>query len=765
MNNSRIIFLNNQDKLELLKSLNKNSVFHNLSFFNSLRILSNFKDNYFFYLKNNYNISIDLAIKIKKFFDYIDLDKSYNSEKLNQLKIIKKSLIKNNIMIPFDYKKYQNSEIKAYYNMPIPRLFKPKDIQVYFPNSSTNTDIILYKTSNIKMSCLAVYQEIIKLLEKGIDINKINILNTTDEDDYHLNKLFKDANIPLNIDKKIPINQYPVVIDLIEVIKNDGYLASKEYLKNLNKNNHNQDLLNTIQNIYNKFLDKDLENYPELLISQINASSAKPRKYTNSLNIYEFTDYIYKPDHYYLVMNYNDTSFPRKISFTGYLDSDELNEIGYISENKYNHYLREYYTSNLKEINHLLLFFSEKTIKDNRLADLNLERKVIEIDYQYKMNDFTYLDSLNQLEFAKTKYDYINYYLKDYNYNQLFNTYDKSIKAYTHDFTGIYDQDKEKLIKINNSLTGAKVESYNKCKFQFLLKYLLKLEAFEPNMNLYLGNLTHKVLEEYVLNHNLDVNHFIDQYPDFPIEEIYKEKVFKKAMKKEILTLLEVIKEFHEMTLFKDIKPELKFEFPLKHDQNFVIRGTIDKAMSFSDDKGMNYVALIDYKLGGSNDFDREKFNKKLQFQLPVYLYAYKKIGKSLATPIGFYYQKTSLGRYTKGNNAVIKNYQLKGLSLEDKDLLESFNPSLELLRGVSVKNNGEFSKTSSSRIASKKEFKVILDQVEKGFIDMVDSLKTGDFSIDPLNAYGLKQDSVSCEYCKFNNICYNKNKNLGVSE
>ncbi len=765
MNNSRIIFLNNQDKLELLKSLNKNSVFHNLSFFNSLRILSNFKDNYFFYLKNNYNISIDLAIKIKKFFDYIDLDKSYNSEKLNQLKIIKKSLIKNNIMIPFDYKKYQNSEIKAYYNMPIPRLFKPKDIQVYFPNSSTNTDIILYKTSNIKMSCLAVYQEIIKLLEKGIDINKINILNTTDEDDYHLNKLFKDANIPLNIDKKIPINQYPVVIDLIEVIKNDGYLASKEYLKNLNKNNHNQDLLNTIQNIYNKFLDKDLENYPELLISQINASSAKPRKYTNSLNIYEFTDYIYKPDHYYLVMNYNDTSFPRKISFTGYLDSDELKEIGYISENKYNDYLREYYTSNLKEINHLLLFFSDKTIKDNRLADLNLERKVIEIDYQYKMNDFTYLDSLNQLEFAKTKYDYINYYLKDYNYNQLFNTYDKSIKAYTHDFTGIYDQDKEKLIKINNSLTGAKVESYNKCKFQFLLKYLLKLEAFEPNMNLYLGNLTHKVLEEYVLNHNLDVNHFIDQYPDFPIEEIYKEKVFKKAMKKEILTLLEVIKEFHEMTLFKDIKPELKFEFPLKHDQNFVIRGTIDKAMSFSDDKGMNYVALIDYKLGGSNDFDREKFNKKLQFQLPVYLYAYKKIGKSLATPIGFYYQKTSLGRYTKGNNAVIKNYQLKGLSLEDKDLLESFNPSLELLRGVSVKNNGEFSKTSSSRIASKKEFKVILDQVEKGFIDMVDSLKTGDFSIDPLNAYGLKQDSVSCEYCKFNNICYNKNKNLGVSE
>lgn len=765
MYNTEIIFLNNQNKLELLRSLNNDSVFHHLSFFSCLRILSEFKDNYFIYLKNNYNIKIDLAIKIKKFFDYIELEKSYNSEKLNQLRNIKESLIKNNIMIPFDYEKYHNSEIKTYYNMPIPRLFKPKKIKVYFPVSTTNTDIILYKTSNIKMSCLAVYQEIIKLLEKGIDINKINILNTTDEDDYHLNKLLKDANIPLNINKKILINQYPVVIDLIEVIKNDGYLASKEYLKVLTKNYYDHDLLNILQNIYNKFLDKDLENYPELLINQINSSSVKQKNYTNSININEFTDYIYKPDNYYLVMNYNDTSFPKKISFTGYLDIDELNEIGYISENKYNDYLKKYYTSNLKEIKNLVLFFSEKTIKDNRLADLNLERKMIEINYQYKINDFTYLDSLNQLEFAKTKYDYINYYLKDYNYNQLFNTYDKSIKAYTHDFTGIYNQDKELLLKKNNSLTGAKVEAYNKCKFQFLLKYLLKLEAFEPNMNLYLGNLTHKVLEEYVLNNNLDVNHFIDQYPDFPIEEIYKEKVFKKAMKKEILTLLKVIKEFHDMTLFKDIKPELKFEFPLKYDQNFVIRGTIDKVMSYTNDKGMNYVALIDYKLGGSNDFDREKFNKKLQFQLPVYLYAYKKIGKSLATPIGFYYQKTSLGRYTKGNNAVIKNYQLKGLSLEDKTLLENLNPGLELLRGVSVKNDGEFSKTSSNRIASKKEFKAILDQVEKGFIDMIDSLKTGDFSIDPLNAYGLKQDSVSCEFCKFNNICYNKNKNLGVSE
>ncbi|XFA99200.1 PD-(D/E)XK nuclease family protein [Candidatus Izemoplasma sp. B36] len=765
MDHTKIIFLNTQDKLELLKSLNNDSVFYNLSFFNSLRILSDFKDNYFFYLKNNYNISIDLAIKIKKFFDYLDLDKLYVSEKLNQLKIIKKSLIKNNIMIPFDYKKYHNSEIIAYYNMPVPKLFKPKEVQAYFPISNTNTDISLYKTSNIKMSCLAVYQEIIKLLEKGIDINKINVLNTTDEDDYHLNKLLKDANIPLNINKKISINKYPLIVEIIEVIKHDGYFASKEYLKDLIKKNHDHDLLNTIQNIYNKFLDKDLENYPDLLINQINSASVKQKKYSNSINIYEFTDYIYKPDNYYLVMNYNDSSFPRKVIFTGYLDFDELREIGYISENKYNEYLKEYYTASLKEIKNLVLFFSEKTIKDNRLADLNLERKMIEIDYQYKINGFTYLDSLNQLEFAKTKYDYINYYLKDYNYNQLFNTYDKSIKEYTHDFTGIYDKDKEKLLKKNNSITGAKVESYNKCKFQFLLKYLLKLEAFEANMNLYLGNLTHKVLEEYVLNHTLDVNHFIDQYPDFPIEEIYKEKVFKKAMKKEIASLLEVIKEFHDMTLFKDIKPELKFEFPLKHDQNFVIRGTIDKVMSYSDNKGINYVALIDYKLGGSNDFDREKFNKKLQFQLPVYLYAYKKIGKSLATPIGFYYQKTSLGRYTKGNNAVIKNYQLKGLSLEDKTLLENFNPSLELLRGVSVKNNGEFSKTSSSRIASKKEFKVILDQVEKGFVDMVDSLKTGDFSIDPLNAYGLKQDSVSCQYCKFNNICYSKNKNLGVSE
>ena len=765
MPDKKIVFLNNQDKLELLKSLNKDSIFLNLSFFNSLRILSEFKNSYYLYLKNNYEIEIDLAEKLKKYFDYIEISKTYKSEKLNLLKTIKKDLIALDILFLFDYSQYQNLEVKSYYDMPIPRLFKPKSIISVNPNTISSKDIKLYLTRNSQLSCYAVYQKIIDLLENNIDINNINIINTLEEDDYQLQKLFNDAKIPININKKTKITNYPIALKILEKLKSEGYNQAKELLKSQLNIKPSDEILLVILNLFNKYLDREVEEYPQLLINDINNASLKNSRFQNCVNIYDFDNLNYKEDNYYLVMNYNDSLFPKKVDFVGYLSKEELEEIGYMSNHDYNAYLENYYRSYLQKIDNLTLFFASKTTNDNRLSNLDLARNIEVIDYQYEVDNTTYLDSLNQLEYAKTKYDFENFYLKDINYKKLHNDYNKKVYIYNHEFTGIKQADLLRLITKNNSLTGAKVESYNLCRFQYLLKYLLKLEEFDTNINLYLGNLTHKALEEFVKDKNFNVIEFIDNYPDFPEEAKYKEPVFKKAMVKEIEQLLTIMKDFHDTTLFKTIKPELKFEIPLKNAEEFLIRGTIDKVMTYQDSNGTNYVALIDYKLGSSNDFDRERFEKRLQFQLPVYLYAYKKISDELATPLGFYYQKTSLGRYAAGTNAITKNYQLKGLSLDDKNILELFNPSLELIRGISVKKDGDFTEKSKNRIATIEDFKQILNQVEQGFIDMTKSLKIGDFKINPLNTYGRKQDSISCEYCTFSNICYNKNMNLGVEE
>ncbi len=760
INDNSIIFASNQDKLEILNHLSDNSLFLKLAFFDYKQCYCEIGKEYYFYLKENYRFSLDLSQKISRYFDYININENYKSNKLNNLKKIKIDLIENTIIKSFDFTKYHNKTIYSLNGMPVSPLFEPLKVKTLAAHQDSNTKVTLYKAKNLVESIYSVYENIVKLLESGIDIAKINILNSTSEDDYYLNKLFSDSNLPVAINKPYRINQHPKVIGLMRELQNKGYIASKIYLNKMIEDESICDICKVVINVYNKYLDQAFEQNPDILYQLIDKATIKPKKYTNCITVDSIDSFVYDEESYYLILNYTDESLPKSVNELGYLNPNELVEINYYSNIEENEYLKQHYQRILRQIKHLVLFYSTVSQEENRLSDLDLARDIDIVEYNYLAKEYSYFHSLDQLNFAKEKYDYKTYYLQKPDYNLLHNSYNSLVNTYSHDFTGISGYALNYLLSKRNTITGAKIESYNLCQFQYLLKYLLKLDNMEPNANMFLGILSHQVLEDITNDDTVDVNRIIDDFLGFPETEGYKEDIYKKALKEEVKELVSIVKEFHSKTMFKNIDSEIKFKIPFAESNEFYLTGTIDKVMSFVDTDKIRYFALIDYKLS-SKDFKMNDFFKGRLMQLPMYLYAYMNIHEGELSPIGIYYQTTALGRYKSEANAKLDNYKLKGISVLDSNTLKRFDPAGVNLKSVRYKVDGSL-QSSKTRLYPKSELNAIYTKVESSIKLMIQKLKNGEFKINPIRAEGAKADSVSCEYCKFASICYKKNATSG---
>lgn len=251
----------------------------------------------------------------------------------------------------------------------------------------------------------------------------------------------------------------------------------------------------------------------------------------------------------------------------------------------------------------------------------------------------------------------------------------------------------------------------------------------------------------------------VDNHPGFPESEAYKEKLYKKALKEDLAALLPVVLGLHEKTAFKEIETEKAFRFPYDKDPDFEISGIMDKVMVQRNQFGNHYVVFIDYKLS-SKDFRMEQFEKRLELQLPMYLYAYRQLEKSKFQAVGLFYQTTSIGRQKRSEKEIQKHVALSGVVLNHKDALLKF-ADLSYIKGVDLKNDGDFKK--SNRVLDASDFAAIETTMAALIKEMTMLVKQGHFEINPLPAYGAKKDSVSCEYCPFFGLCYNKNKKAGV--
>ena len=192
-----------------------------------------------------------------------------------------------------------------------------------------------------------------------------------------------------------------------------------------------------------------------------------------------------------------------------------------------------------------------------------------------------------------------------------------------------------------------------------------------------------------------------------------------------------------------------------------VFMGFIDKIMFYKKVED-TYFSIVDYKTGFI-DTHIEPMKYGLHMQLPVYLYLihYSKI---FTNPIftGIYYQNILFNYPTwslKLEQDMKDRFLLKGYSTDDTDVLKKFDITYKDSEYIkSMKYSPEKGFGAYSKIIDGDTLYNLVHYTKKHISDRVDEILSGDFEIDP-KVYAL--NNVSCEFCKFNDICFMRKSQL----
>jgi ATP-dependent helicase/DNAse subunit B len=741
-----LLIANKHDKTNILKIMNQESIFVDAKIlppFSSLEII---EPEYVFFLKRQFHIEPFLSERLKKYFPYIDFNKTYDNEKIDTLKKYKSNLIINDLCLPG--KKYKNvySVNNAFVAGHISNDFKRISL-----NKTSVNPISMYVTKDKYEQLEFAYNWVIRLIESGVDPSDINIVNTMVEDDLQLKKLFLDAGIPFTLFKRVNLNSFPLVIEALEFLRNDGIDVCQRFIESQPASIEKKKLTN----IFNKYDNITISDNLDCFIYEINNTKVYPFKDVSGIRISDFNDFNYYENSHYLLMNYYEEVFPRKYLDNDYLSDEEADILGYPTSIMLNNLKRQEISSCLNQIDNLTISYPDKVIENVLPCEFNLARKVTKNKYEPIAQDYTYLEDLALLKYSKLLYKYKTYGDLDPEFDSYFFSFNDLTREYMPVYSGIEKETLDTLIKNNNTLSAYKLESYNLCPFQYLLSYLLKLDDFKSNIFTYVGNIIHKALEMNVKEGKYDLDAIFAMY-DLNEEESYKLSLFKELIVENVAMITEVVRNFEESSEFKKILPEARIKEKLNED--FMLTGIIDKVMI---DEKHNYYLVIDYKYGDKN-FSLNEIDKDYKLQLPFYLYAMKLMHPELK-PAGMLYQQTALLKESKDS---ANEYKMKGMVIDKVSVLERIDPSLSRIQGVRVKRDGSLYKYKNT-IVSEETLNNIIDKTEKTVRAVAQRISDGDFSIAPIltDFDQMKKDSVSCRYCKYGSICYSKNKRIGGDE
>ena len=331
------------------------------------------------------------------------------------------------------------------------------------------------------------------------------------------------------------------------------------------------------------------------------------------------------------------------------------------------------------------------------------------------------------------------------------------LNTYSNSFTGINNDTYLTNLPYPLKLSYTSLNSYNECAFKYYIKYVLKLDKYEDTFAAFIGSLYHNILELYQKT-NFDFETEYRKYLE-KRELTLKEKMLLIRIKKDLIHLIESLKQQQLLTGYDETLFEKKVEVELDKKVSVIFTGTIDKIMYYKKIED-TYFTLVDYKTGFI-DTHIEPMKYGLHMQLPVYLYLIH-YSKVFANPIftGIYYQNIMFNYPTwtgkKDSEQIYKeNLMLQGYSTEDTSVLARFDSTFEkseYIKSMSYteeKGFGTYAKTISD------ETLYDLVQYTKNHISKkTDEILASNFEINP-KVYAGK--NIACEFCKFKDLCFMK--------
>ena len=754
--NNSIIIIPNNKKNDLIKQLNQQLL--NIKIMSMEELIKKFTFDYnektIFELMTQENINYDIAENYIKNIYYIE-NKNYHNPKLNKLVEIKNYLQKQNLLI-YDslFKNYiKNKKIYILYDYitkyenqilnEINQITEVKKLEINYQNYTP----VIHEFATINEEVNFVAYNICALIDKGIDINKIKLVNVSKEYYHEIKKTFKFYNIPINIEKK-RIYGTKIINDFIKNYQEDINDTLKYIQQNYNLNNEqNLEIYNQLINILNEY--SWCSNYIEIKELIINKLKTKTITPLNN-NAIEITNLENITDEYTFILNFNQGNMPKIYKDEDYIDDLTKQKLNLETAIEKNIIEKEKTIKQIKNIKNCTITYKLKTPFASFYPSSIIEELNTDVIKKHEISNISYSEINDQITLTKKLDNLIKYGIKDDTLETLYANYQIPYLTYNNQYTKINKDALNNYLNDKLLLSYSSMDNYYHCAFKYYINNILKLNPYEETFATKIGTLFHTTLEQ-TLKNNDDYKKYWDQLVS-SLQLTNKEKFFIDLLEE---TIQEDIKTIREQLKYCQLK-ETKYEEKIYvNNAKVTFMGIIDKLM-YQPLEDKTVVALIDYKTGNTSiDLNRTYYG--LSLQLPTYLYLASNSNLKNIKIAGFYIQNI-IPKRDEENDAL----KLKGFSTTDKEILKQFDNAYEnsnMIKGMRTKTDGEF--YSYTKVLTNQQMDNLINLVDQKIKDASTNILNAEFNINPKQIGYGKDALVGCEYCRFKDLCFKQEKDI----
>ena len=751
--NDTLIICPNSYKKKLLASFYNEKKIINVSFMT----IEEYKKNYYFdydykaikYLMDKYKYSVNNAKEIIENIYYVE-DKEYDIQKLDDLVKYRKELIQNNLLI-FNklFNKYLNNKKVIVVGYGQLDEFNSKLFSNVVEYDYIDKQYDIYEFSDIEKEVEYVYNAIFDLLNEGIDINKIYLLNVADEYQNYLKRF--NTYYDFKIENKKTNSLYATIFGQEFLNKIKDNISRTDLYNGLleSKNEYSNKLINII----NKYIDTNLIDVYDFIVEDLKNISIddKLSNVVKCVDLYqEFND-----DEYVFMLGFND-SIPVVKKDNEYLTDNIRKIVGMSTIEEENKLIKINTVSYLSNIKNLYLSYCLST----PFNEHNKQIILANVNYLNVVNDNKHSNSLNKNKYNE-KLDNLNKYgIKDNDLNMLYASYD------TNEFNSYDNSYKQFDIDLKNvSLSYSSMNSYYQCSFSYYLNSILKIDPFDSNFNNEIGTIAHDTLQLLLSKQESDFDCAWDRAikKNEIIFDDEKDIFFTNKIKEEIREDYQIILEQNSHNNFK---ASYEKNINIKVNKNISFNGKIDKLLEHN-----NNLVIVDYKTGNTK-ISTELFEYGLSLQLPSYVYLVKRSDEYKNSRIIGYYLQHLINDDNKYNDKKdkdeikVESMKLDGFTNSDENLMELLdgglkeNKSSYLVKSLTTKKDGQLSAAALNTLKSDEEIDELVNLVEDKILNAGNNILDNQFSINP-KLYDGK--NLSCTYCNFKDVCYRRNKDYAV--
>lgn len=340
-----------------------------------------------------------------------------------------------------------------------------------------------------------------------------------------------------------------------------------------------------------------------------------------------------------------------------------------------------------------------------------------------------------------------------------------------------------KLFKEQMNLSASQVECYGLCKFEYFVKYGLRVHERRAAKidSLEYGTLMHYLFEEFFSAHKNDdfsaiteqmiekeVSELLDKYADMHLGGVSGKTsrfvYLYYRMKRTAVRIIQRLVEEFAQSKFKPSDFELSigddipsYNLKVSDDISVTIKGSVDRVDIMESD-GKKYIRVVDYKTG-TKKYSLSDVLYGINLQMLIYMSAINSGGDkyfgSEITPAGVLYVPAvspvaNVG--AKGLSAALseskKDCVMHGIILDDETVIKGMDSEAKG-EYIPVSIKGEQIVDKGGSLATLEEFGALFRQVDKVIGEMAQSLCDGDIAAVP--AKGVYD---ACAWCPYVSVC-----------